>query len=91
MLIVYLCVYLLISYFLLYFVMLSSICKQLFVIGRETYYCFMFNKELQLVIKLEMDCAVFKSGVFSNKIWTKIFLFYLLSLIMCESVGKHNC
>ena len=32
---------------------------------------------------------MFKSGVFSNKIWTKIFfLFYLLSLIMCESVGK---
>ena len=36
-----------------------------------------------------MDCAVFKSGVFSNKIWTKITpFFYLLSLIMCESVGK---
>ena len=34
MLIVYLCVYLLISYVYLYFVMLFSICKQLFVIGR---------------------------------------------------------
>ena len=34
---------------------------------------------------------MFKSGVFSNKIWTKKnFLFYLLSLIMCESVGKKN-
>ena len=31
----------------------------------------MSNKELELVLKLEMDCAVFKSGVFSNKTWIK--------------------
>ena len=38
----------------------------------------------------EMDCAVFKSGVFLTKFGQKLLPFYLLSLIMCESVEK-NC
>ena len=37
-----------------------------------------------------MGCAVFKSGVFLTKFGQKLLLFYLLSLIMCESVEKNN-
>ena len=33
---------------------------------------------------------MFKSGVFLTKFGQKLLLFYLLSLIMCESVGKIN-
>ena len=38
---------------------------------------------------LEMDTTVFKVRCISNKIWTQITpFFYLLGLIMCESVGR---
>ena len=32
---------------------------------------------------------MFKSGIFLTKFGQKLLLFYLLSLIMCESVGKN--
>ena len=35
-----------------------------------------------------MDSAVSKSGVFLTTIGQNLLPFYLLSLIMCESVGK---
>ena len=40
------------------------------------------------LINLEMDYTVLKSGVFLAKFGHKLLLSYLLSLIMCKSVGK---
>ena len=42
------------------------------------------------LINLEMDSSVFKSGVFLANLNTKYSILYLLSLIICESVGKNN-
>ena len=40
------------------------------------------------LFNLEMDSTMFKSGVFLTKFGHKLLLFYLLSLILCESVEK---
>ena len=40
------------------------------------------------LFNLEVDSTVFKSGVFITKFGHKLLLFYLLGLIMFESVGK---
>ena len=64
----------------------TRICRYTYVTPTAAY-CDQDMYVMKL-FNLEMDSTVFKSGVFLVKFGHKNTFLYLLSLIMCESVGK---
>ena len=62
----------------------TRICRYTFVTP-TVIYCDQ-DRYVMKLFNLEMDCTVFKSGLFLTKFGNKLLLFYVLSLIMYERV-----